>query len=169
MILGVMSDTHGNRKMMHEAADVMTGLLQVEHILHAGDDYADAEELGYAGVNVTKVPGLWCPEYTQSTVPNRVIEEFDGLSIAMTHADKDLRALEMASAVVITGHTHVAVIEILGMSVYLNPGHLKSDFDRGQVPSFATISTGSADIRFAIHEINGDVRTERTASRDKLA
>ena len=61
-----MSDTHGNRSLMHAAADAMV-MAGAARIFHLGDDYQDAEELALAGHDVTVVPGLWCPEYRSVT------------------------------------------------------------------------------------------------------
>ena len=169
MILGIMSDTHGNRSLMFEVAELMTERFGVDTIYHAGDDYADAEELDFAGYRVRAVPGLWCPEYGAGRVPRRIVDRVDGITIAMTHADKDLRAVERAASVVITGHTHVATVEQVGASVYLNPGHLKAARDRGQDASFALIMTNEATIRFAVHEIDGRLRQKLVVPRVDLA
>ena len=94
MVLGVMSDTHGNRKLMHQVADLMTDQLKVQLILHLGDDYPDAQELALSGRPVRMVPGLWCDAYHNARIPKRIVEDFDGLKVAMAHADKDLRFTE---------------------------------------------------------------------------
>lgn len=166
-VLGVMSDTHGNRRLMHEVADRMVASLGVSTIYHAGDDFADAEELDFAGHIVRMVPGLWCPAYTAGRVPRQILDHVDGLSVAMAHAEKDLRHVERSASVIITGHTHLASVERLGSSVYLNPGHLKAPVDRGQRPSFARIVLEASIFEITIHETSGDVRSVHTFQRDK--
>ena len=157
-ILGVLSDTHGNIEYGIRAADYLVNQAGAEVILHLGDDYSDAEALGYAGYPILAVPGLWCPEYHNGGIPNRRIETFEGLRIAMTHADKDLRAQERSADIILTGHTHVARVERLGHAVYMNPGHLKSKLDRGEHPSFGRIEIDVSGFACAIHEIDGKVR-----------
>lgn len=164
-----MSDTHGNRRLMHEVADVMVGSFGVTTIYHAGDDYTDAEELDFAGHIVRMVPGLWCPAYTAGRVPRQIIDHVDGITIAMAHADKDLRHVERSATVIVTGHTHVASVERLGASVYLNPGHLKAPIDRGQRPSFAVLTLEPKRLRIEIREVDGALRFGRTLSRSSLA
>lgn len=169
MIIGVISDTHGNRRTMHEVADLIRVQHGVEVIFHVGDDYVDAEELAMAGHVVKMVPGLWCPEYANPRIPNRIVERLDGLTISAAHAEKDLHARELAATIVLTGHTHVAVIQKIGRSLYVNPGHLKRKLDRGQRPSYVVIATSPEQIQVAIHELTGEVREARTFSRDELA
>jgi putative phosphoesterase len=168
MILGVLSDTHGNWPLMHRVAEAMTEQFGVETILHLGDDYADAEQLRAAGYSVRAVPGLWCREYHDSRIPKRLVEEFAGLTVGYAHAEKDLRYIERAAALVLTGHTHEAAIALLGRSLYVNPGHLKAPKNRGARASFATIEIGEETVRVRIHEANGVLREEVAIDRAQL-
>jgi len=168
MILGVLSDTHGNHRLMFEVADLMRDTLEVTTLFHLGDDYDDAEQLAYAGYDVRKVPGLWCSEYHDGRIPNCLLEEFDGVTVAAAHADKDLRARERAAATVLTGHTHQPRIEKLGRSLYVNPGHLKSEKSRDCRPSFATIAIDETHVRAAIHRLDAKVRLTKTVLRSEL-
>ncbi len=165
VVLGVMSDTHGNRSLMFQAADVMKRL-GATLIFHLGDDYPDAQELEMSGVDVRMVPGLWCAAYRDSRVPKRILETVDGVSIAAAHAAKDLRHTEHSADIVLTGHTHAPVIERAGHTIYLNPGHLKNPQSRGQRPSFAMLTITANEIHAAILELTGAVRLERTFRRD---
>ena len=169
MILGVMSDTHGNRKLMFQVADLMEAALDAAIIIHLGDDYTDAQALAMAGHTVRMVPGLWCEAYHNGRIPKRGVESFEGLKVAWAHADRDLRFTERAAAVILTGHTHTAVIHRIGPCIYLNPGHLKAGSDRDEAPSFGVVNITDATVRCAIHEVTGAVRTEVTASRCELA
>lgn len=167
--IGVMSDTHGNRTLMHRVADLMTSKLGASIIIHAGDDYPDAQDLLLYGHDVRMVPGLWCREYNNPRIPRRLHEEFLGVTIACAHAEKDLQHQEYAAAIIITGHTHVARIERIGKSVFLNPGHLKALHDRGQDASFAMMHIDGETVQIAIHEVTGGVRFECTIQRRLLA
>ncbi len=168
MILGVMSDTHGNRRLMFQVAELMQKDLEVDLIYHLGDDYEDAEELAFAGYPVRMVPGLWCSAYQMASIPKRLRDEIGGLTVACAHAAKDLRHVERAASLILTGHTHEARIEPLGASLYVNPGHLNRS-QRGGAPSFAVVSIEPDDVRAAIHETSGVIRTEQTVSRSRLA
>lgn len=169
MILGVMSDTHGNRRLMHRVADLMTGQLNVELIFHLGDDYTDGEELQLSGHEVRIVPGLWCEDYKSGRVAKCLVEEIDGLTIVCAHADADVIIPPDGAAIILTGHTHRACIELVGRSLHVDPGHLRGPRDRKQPPSFATVNIGAEDVRASIHELAGAIRLEKTVSRAHLA
>jgi len=170
MILGVMSDTHGNLRLMQETAQAMRDRFKVETVFHLGDDYRDAEGLITAGFTVHRVPGLWCPEYQDSSVSKRFMDKFDGLSVACAHADKDLRYIERAAAIILTGHTHTARIELLGPSLYVNPGHLKEPVCHNERASYALLEITEDSVRVTIREIGTHkIRTEKRVSRSQLA
>jgi putative phosphoesterase len=169
MILGVLGDTHGNRPLMHQAVDLMLEQHPVDLFFHLGDDYGDAEELAACGYPIRMVPGLWCPQYHDGRIPNRLIETIDGLTVAVAHADKDLGAAGGSAAIVLTGHTHAARICLMGGSLHVNPGHLKAPQSRRQRASCAIITIDDGQVRAAILETSGKVRAEKTVARDALA
>lgn len=165
-----MGDTHRNSRLMHEAADAMVNRFNAETLFHLGDDYRDAQELLMAGYTVRRVPGLWCPEYQDGRIPKRLVEAFDGVSVACAHAEKDLRHTERAAAIILTGHTHVARMALLGRSLYVNPGHLKSLKSRNEPASYAVIEIGPEEVRATIHEVaSHSVRFETRIPRTQLA
>ena len=168
MTLGVLGDTHGNRPLMHQAVDLMLGQHGVDLFFHLGDDYADAEELAACGYPVRMVPGLWCRQYHDGRIPNRLIETIDGLTVAAAHADKDLGAAGERAAIVLTGHTHAAGIRLAAASLHVNPGHLKAPLSRRQRASCAVIAIDGGQVRAAILETSGQVRAERSVARAAL-
>jgi len=154
---------------MHEAADAMVNRFHAEMLFHLGDDYRDAEELVMAGYSVRRVPGLWCPEYHDSRIPKRLIEVFDGITVACAHADKDLRHVERAAAIILTGHTHRAEIALLGRSLYVNPGHLKSRVNQGKPSSYAVVEIGPDEVYSSIYETaSHSLRHETRMPRSQL-
>jgi putative phosphoesterase len=169
MNIGVMSDTHGNRQLMHQVADRMLHQHHVELIYHLGDDFSDGQELSMAGARTCLVPGLWCQEYQDWRIPNARIDEYQGVRISCAHADKDLRALERGADIVMSGHTHVAQVRQRGDSIWLNPGHLKSAMDRGEEPSYAVIGISEDGIFVTIYEVDGRMRQECVFHRKSFA
>jgi len=151
MIAGVLSDSHGNLELMLAVADTMTAQHGAECIFHLGDDYADAVFLERNGYDVRKVPGLWCPEYRDSRIPKRLVEQIEGVTVACAHADKDLRAVERAADVVMTGHTHAPRIELLGKTLHVNPGHVKGLESRGHAASYAVLEIAERRVRAVLH------------------
>lgn len=169
MTLGVVSDTHGNRDLMLGTARLMRDVLGVEIFYHLGDDYGDGQELVRHGYAVRAVPGLWCREYHDGQVANRLLDEVDGLLVAAAHAEKDLLAAHRAASIVLTGHTHEASLELIGASLYVNPGHLKGTAHRGERASFATLALAPDTVHAAIHEVDGTVRRQTDVPRARLA
>lgn len=169
MILGVMSDTHGNTPLMHRVADLMVRRLGAQVLFHLGDDYRDAEELLLAGNDVRRVPGLWCTEYQDSRIPKRILEQFGGVTVAAVHAEKDLTHIERAAGVILVGHTHEPSIAQLGVSLYVNPGHLKSPVNRGNPATFAVVDIGDGTVTAAFYAWEGIERKRVTIPRDQLA
>jgi putative phosphoesterase len=163
MKIGVISDTHRNRRLMHAVAEKMTADLGATLLFHLGDDYADGEELSHAGYDVRYVPGLWCPEYNRSTISKRVSESCAGVAVVAVHALKDLRAPDLSNDVILSGHTHKALVEQVGPVLYVNPGHLKGLKDRGERASFATLDLEPGIVTATIYEATGEPRFSLTA------
>lgn len=161
MILGIMSDTHGNHALMHRVADWLVQEAGVVLIYHLGDDYSDFLELQDSGYPVRGVPGLWCREYHQPNIPKVLVENLEGVTLACAHADKDLRGAAAQATLLLTGHTHQAAIRIGSKTVRLNPGHLKAGVSRGERASFAVIRIDPERILLSIHELDGSVRMEK--------
>jgi putative phosphoesterase len=165
MILGVISDTHGNVRLMHRVADLLFGKLAAEVVIHLGDDYADAGQLEMAGHTVWAVPGLWCPEYHSYRVPKARVETVDGGRIAFAHADRDIALVRAGADLLLTGHTHSARIALEGGAVCMNPGHLRRSTDRGEHASFGLVTVSQQGFVCAIHEADGRVRLVRRYER----
>ncbi len=168
MRLGVISDTHGNRPLMHAVARRLVDAHGVESIVHLGDSYADAEELFHAGHPVRMVPGLWCPEYQNTKVRRYLFERVGDVAWAAAHIERDLRTAFRDAAVILTGHTHVARLDHGGGRIYLNPGHLKDAMHRGEAPSYGVLDIGAAEVAACIHEVDGRVRHQLEVSTDVL-
>ena len=74
MVVGVVSDSHGNRAGLRRLAKRLKAL-QVTTVLHLGDDYRDRTVLRGEGLQVLAVPGAYCPEYARPEIPNRAVVE----------------------------------------------------------------------------------------------
>ncbi len=168
VILGVMSDTHGNRALMFRVADALIHTHHAEAIFHLGDDYADVEELRNAGYPVHGVPGLWCREYHNPRVPNTLIENLNGWVVAGAHAAQDIRGAAARAQIILTGHTHEAELRVVRRSLRVNPGHLKDAVNRGQPASYAVLVLDGDAVRASVHELSGAVRQELLVQREDL-
>ena len=89
MRIGIISDTHKNRDLHAMVLDEL--LAQgVSKIYHLGDNYADGElEIEY-GVELIRVPGIYCPEYTDKAFEKVAFDTVQGVGIVMGHDLKDI-------------------------------------------------------------------------------
>lgn len=165
MILGVLSDTHGNLALMMRAAEAATEVLGAERLLHLGDNWADQEALACAGYAVTAVPGLWCPEYSSPAVLKARVDAFCGLKIAYAHDKKDLPALTRDIGLALTGHTHRACIDTYNGVPHLNPGHLKHAKDRGRPATFGLVRIENDALHLAVYDLSGNVCRAEACAR----
>ena len=164
MIIGVLSDSHGNLELMHNAL-VLLDSRGITRVYHLGDDYADAEGLVAEGRTVGRVPGIYAPEYKDPAVPNKLIETVDGIRIMFVHAEQDVTGADLAGAdIVCVGHTHVRELRDDVHHLVVNPGHIKGPTSKGQAPSCAVIETGAG--RATIHILGLDGRVLDEISKD---
>jgi len=169
VILGVISDTHGNHAFMTRAADRLFDEIGAELLIHLGDDYADAELLRLSGRAVKAAPGLWCPEYRRAGIARRLDERIGGLHVVAAHADKDLHPTDVDADIVLTGHTHRAALQRVGHALHVNPGHLKAAVDRRQPATFASIAIEDDHVEARIHGLDGTVLQRLRIDRGRLA
>ncbi len=127
MLVGVVSDTHG---YLDPRVPVL--LRGVDHILHAGDIGCNGiiEELGRIAP-VTAVRGNVDREGPESLYPLDATEVFAGCKVFMTHQVKVPKGLDDPAMegyqsggfdVVVFGHSHIALRERRGRTLFFNPG-----------------------------------------------
>ncbi len=145
MLVGIVSDTHGNVDAIQEVIRrfMASGVILV---LHLGDDYLDMLFFEAAEMKILGVPGLYCSEYRDPTIPNQRIENLAGVKILMTHSpeastfDQPGYIAPKGDAtvdIVLYGHTHVPHIQEKNGVLWVNPGHLKAHDRRGHLLSYA--------------------------------
>jgi len=120
MKIGVISDTHG--LLRDEALAALQG---VEHILHAGDvgDAAILDELR-AIAPVTAIRGNVDTHGACALLPATEMVSLAGISFYLVHSvhDLDLNASAAGVRCVVSGHSHMPLIEERRGVMYLNPG-----------------------------------------------
>lgn len=146
MKIGVISDTHGCRDTWQHVMGKFFS--DVDMILHAGDilyhgprnaipaEYQPkqlAEDLNLCPIPIIAVRGNCDAEVDDMVLDFPVLQEYqhlhvDGMRILMNHghhlddAAKVAAAKQAGANVVITGHTHVAVLTKTEDILFLNPG-----------------------------------------------
>jgi len=143
LLVGVISDSHGNRKRILEALHYLDG---VDHILHAGDFYEDAKLVDSAvECKVTAVAGN-CDYMVRG--PFEELFVLNGYRIYLTHGHlysvkRNLKALverakELDVQVAVFGHTHTPQVSCEDGILFVNPGSVHSP-RQGYQPSIAII------------------------------
>ncbi len=127
----VMSDTHGYIFNAREALDRHP---EVEMVLHLGDYCKDASQLSqlYPDIRFEYVYGN-CDIGVGAVSADKTIE-IEGVTVFMTHGHKYsvkwdynrilAKAQAERAAVVLFGHTHVAVIDNIDNKLVINPGSI---------------------------------------------
>jgi putative phosphoesterase len=120
MLIGVISDTHG--LLRPEAVAALRG---VEHILHAGDvgDVAILDELRKIAP-VTAIRGNVDVSGACAKLPATDVVELGGKLFYLVHSvhDLDINAVAAGVAMVVSGHSHKASVQVRDGVVFFNPG-----------------------------------------------
>lgn len=153
MIIGVMSDTHGDMRRVEQCLRLIPG---VELLLHAGDFYEDAQKIGLAaGLKVVAVTGncdymVKGPSEEMLAVGARRIYLTHGHLYRVKHDISLLiqRSRALEADVTVFGHTHYpAVFRREGM-LFVNPGSTHSP--RGGEPSCAVLDVSRSGVKARI-------------------
>jgi putative phosphoesterase len=165
MLVGVVSDTHGNVQGMRRLAEVLKAK-GVSTLLHVGDDYRDLKTLAQTGLEVIGVPGVYCREYADAQIPNRLVVELNGVKLLLSHTesrhkhdrpgDPDPETLAREVQIVLFGHTHAPGLEERQGVLWLNPGHLRHRPDRGYAPTFALLALSPEEASVEIRRLEDD-------------
>lgn len=172
MRIGVISDTHG---MVPAWQAAMTRFAGTDLILHAGDALYHPPRIapspGYDTmglvelINNSPIPivlarGNVDPEVYEEllTIPAQspyALVEMDGLRIVVNHghllSPDAMRTLANANRadVLVTGHTHLPVVERIGAMIHVNPGspsHPKFERDGTPIATVGLIADGRVSV-----------------------
>jgi len=120
MLIGVISDTHG--LLRPEAVAALRG---VEHILHAGDvgDVAILDALREIAP-VTAIRGNVDVSGACAKLPATDVVELGGRLFYLVHSvhDLDINPVAAGVAMVVSGHSHKASVQVRDGVVFFNPG-----------------------------------------------
>jgi uncharacterized protein len=120
MLIGVISDTHG--LLRPEAVAALRG---VEHILHGGDvgDVAILKALRKIAP-VTAIRGNVDVSGACAELPATDVVELGGRLFYLVHSvhDLDINPAAAGVAMVVSGHSHKASVQVRDGVIYFNPG-----------------------------------------------
>ncbi len=164
MKVGVVSDSHGNLGYLKQAAKKLIEE-EAKLVIHLGDDYDDTQAVEELPIELVKIPGVFSHYYKDPRIPNRLIKEFTGWKVLITHSptahENDLPTdrkpedivAEEGIDVVLHGHTHIPRIEEKNEVLWINPGHLKTEDKKGYPPSFALIDFDENQVKARIIDL----------------
>lgn len=150
----VFSDSHRNVEI---CAQVVRRIINVDMILHAGDNVSDAEELQrmFPDIPVKYV----CGNCDFSKAPGELVIEACGKRIFLTHghgyavkSEADYtslrnRAAEAECSCAVFGHTHIPFNNCTKNPVLINPGSIKSS------GTFGVIEIEDGKLKTAVCEV----------------
>jgi uncharacterized protein len=120
MLIGVISDTHGLLR-----PEALAALRGVEHILHAGDvgDIAILDALREIAP-VTAIRGNVDGTGACAKLPATDVVELRDRLFYLVHSvhDLDINPVVAGVAMVVSGHSHRASVEVRDGVIYFNPG-----------------------------------------------
>jgi putative phosphoesterase len=148
--IGVISDTHG--LLRPEAVAALSG---VDHILHAGD-IGSSDIIATLGeiAPVTAVRGNNDKGPWAATIPESQLIEIEGRRIYLLHniALLEVDPVTAGIRVVVSGHSHKAVISDRKGVLFLNPG--SAGPRRFKLPvTLATLRMSARFVAAKIHEL----------------
>ena len=156
MILGILSDTHGNLPRAEAAIQALRGRT-IHHLIHCGDLGSEdivtlLFEQKESGLPVTAVVGNvdeWNPDlilYAKKLgipLPRTAQVNLGKLNMAVSHGHDpfamDALLKDTTLNILFTGHTHVPRDEQVGNVRILNPGAIH----RAEIPGFALFDTST--------------------------
>ena len=134
----VFSDTHGELKRALELYEQIASFAKIDVIVHCGDMYSDAKELGeILQKEIVRVPGNCdgCREraYKVIDIPSGKMLVTHGHMESVKHSMLPLLYLaeENGCNVVCYGHTHIPQNEQIGDIRVINPGSTSRPRDGG--------------------------------------
>ena len=152
----IISDTHENHKLLEK---VLIDNQNCKYLIHLGDEPDDLEyhcDL-IANMQVFSVQGLFHHKWTCETACIKF--KIKDIWFVIAHTPQDL-ILQEQNSIYCFGHTHNRHFEKNPNGVFLNPGHLKKETDRGEVAGYATLEV-SNDLAFRFLDHTGKtVQTE---------
>jgi hypothetical protein len=167
MKIGVVSDSHGHVGNLRCAIKALREA-RVNRIVHLGDNYDDVSVLsGDEGADIMQVPGVFCPSYQEPGIPNRVVVEWEGIKVLLSHTAEahkndlpsDLKPEEVVASgevrMVLIGHSHIPEIKEHAGVIWVNPGHLKDDDKKGYPPTYAILEIVGTEVRARILTLFG--------------
>ncbi len=159
----VVSDTHTNLEFYKGCLSRYLPS-SIDLVIHLGDNYIDALLAHEYNHKLVCVPGTRCSQYEDTLIENRRFELFNSWRCLLSHTptismgdlSTDVNPLEEIKNnkcdVFLHGHTHKQTVRRISNVIILNPGHLKSNFDRGEKPGYMIVNFGLKTLQVSCYD-----------------
>ncbi len=124
----IVSDSHGSTELLEELKSRHAS--EVDAMIHCGDSELEKEDEALAGFTVVKGNCDFFGDF-----PEEALLEIDGYRIFVTHGhlhsvksnllSLSYRAEEAGASIICFGHSHLLGAEIIGGSLFINPGSIR--------------------------------------------
>jgi len=164
----ILSDTHNNQSLLRNV--LQRELTDCNYIFHLGDNYEDLDENSdlLTTKAVVKVPGIFHPGYLSGIIPAMQAVELLSWSFLLTHNIDDIPEIRPSQNIFCYGHTHQMELRKIGSQYYLNPGHLKDEWDKDRPASYAVLSVNIDNIVVDFKDKKGTVIQKHLINRYDL-
>ncbi|WP_026572270.1 metallophosphoesterase family protein [Bacillus sp. UNC438CL73TsuS30] len=152
----IVSDSHGMTKELEILRD--RHMKDVDLMIHCGDSQLMPDDQAISGF-VTVLGNCDFGGY-----PLEVIEEVTGRKIFVTHGHKysvksslmnlKYKAQEVNADIVCFGHSHILGAEVIGGTLFLNPGSLRLPRERFE-KTYVILDLADEKIKMTVFELNG--------------
>ncbi|MFD0827365.1 metallophosphoesterase family protein [Neobacillus sp. M.A.Huq-85] len=152
----IVSDSHGMTKELEIVRD--RHMKDVDLMIHCGDSQLMPDDQAISGF-VTVLGNCDFGGY-----PLEVIEEVNGRKIFVTHGHKysvksslmnlKYKAQEENADIVCFGHSHILGAEVIGGTLFLNPGSLRLPRERFE-KTYVMLDLADEKIKMTVFELNG--------------
>ncbi|MGG1397787.1 metallophosphoesterase [Bacillus salipaludis] len=152
----IVSDSHGMTKELEILRD--RHMKDVDLMIHCGDSQLMPDHQAISGF-VTVLGNCDFGGY-----PLEVIEEVSGRKIFVTHGHKysvksslmniKYKAQEVGADIVCFGHSHILGAEVIGGTLFLNPGSLRLPRERFE-KTYVILDLVDEKIKMTVFELNG--------------
>lgn len=161
----ILSDTHNNQVLLRKILE--REIDKFDYLFHLGDNYEDLDENEdlLSGKSLYKVPGIFHPGYMNGTIPARQTVQIDNWSFLLVHNIDDIPEIRPSNDIFCYGHTHRLVLNKVDNAYYLNPGHLKDEWDKDRPASYAILDVNVDKITVEFKDKNGVVIQKQIIDR----
>ena len=131
----IISDTHGNHNILQS---VLLSNQDCEFLIHLGDEPDDLDfhpDLT-SKITVFSVYGLYHQKWNRQNACQ--VFHISNYRFVIAHA-KEYLIFDNQKSVYCFGHTHNRYFDENEHSLFINPGHLKKDFDRNEEASYCVL------------------------------